>query len=113
MSGITYHWEGDYLIPDIAIEETQPLGKYGLMRKQYLKDHQHPVYTIMFCRGTLFRHCAEIEEAAHRRLDYLMNGFLEKDPPPDKAADQMGWVAHMNSLKARAEEIIQAELIYG
>jgi len=66
----------------------------------------------MFCRGTLFPHCLEIEDTAERRLEMLMNGFLKKDPPPDKATDQMGWVAHMNSLKARAEEIILNELIY-
>ena len=112
MIEITYHMEGDYLIPDITMEPVQSLSKYGLMRKQYLKAHQHPIYTIMFGRGTLFSHCLEIEEAADRRLEILMNGFVEKDPPPDKAMDQMGWVAHMNSLKARAEEIILIELIY-
>ena len=61
--------------------------------------------------GEVFPHLQEIDETAHRRLDQLMKELLEKNPAPDKKLNQMGWVRHLNSLKAQAEEIILAELI--
>jgi len=102
----------DYLIPDVAIEEQPALGKYGMMRKTYLCEHRPTTYTNMVLKETLFPHCLEIEQAASDRLELIMARLLKKDPPPDKAADPMGWVGHMNNLKAQAEEVIFQELIY-
>jgi len=102
----------DYLLPDIAIEEQPALGKYGMMRKNYLREHRPILYSTFSLKQTLFPHCLEIEKAANERLELMMSKLLTKDPPPDKATDPMGWAAHMNSLKAQAEETIFAELIY-
>ncbi|MDL2233177.1 TnpV protein [Ruminococcaceae bacterium OttesenSCG-928-L11] len=112
MNEITYSKNGDYLVPDIAIPETAALGKYGMMRKNYLRQHRPTLYTNFTLAGTLFPHCLEIEMAATERLELMMPKLMAKNPPPNKATDPMGWTAHMNSLKAGAEEIILSELIY-
>ncbi|MDR1703658.1 MAG: TnpV protein [Clostridiales bacterium] len=112
MSEITYTQTGDYLIPDITIQETEPLGKYGMMRKHYLQEHREILYTTFALQGKLFPHCLEIEKTANERLERMMAELAERNPPTDKAADPLGWAAHMNSLKAQAEEAILAELIY-
>lgn len=111
MAEITYTQNGDYLIPDIAIEETESLGKYGMMRKNYLREHRPILYSNFTLTGTLFPHCLEIEKTANERLNLMLPQLLAKNPPPDKATDPMGWTAHMNSLKAGAEEMIFTELI--
>jgi hypothetical protein len=115
---ITYHWNGDYLIPDIEIPEDEAnlpsLTRWGLIRKNYLKNHSRIVYTDLKLAGKLFSHCLEIEEQAHERMEFMMKQLIEKNPVSEdlKNADQLAWVAHMNSLKAQVEEIIKAELIY-
>jgi hypothetical protein len=113
MSAITYTQSGEYLIPDLTIPEMpESLGKYGMMRKNYLHNHRGTLYTIFSMKGTLFPHCLEIEKQAEARLTRMMAALTAKSPPPNKAADPMGWAAHMNSLKAQAEEVILRELIY-
>lgn len=113
---INYHWEGDYLIPDIAVSEEEtklpPLTKWGMMRKNHLKNHHRIIYTDLKMAGKLFIHCHEIEEQANNRLEFMMKQLLTKSPPPDKNSDPMGWVAHMNALKFQIEEVIKTELIY-
>lgn len=116
---ITYHWEGDYLIPDIGISEEgnnlPPLTKWGLMRKDYLKNHRRIIYTDLKLTGKLFLHCHEIEEQAKNRMEFMMKQLLAKNPMSEdlKNTDPLAWVGHMNGLKAQAEEIIKTELIYG
>jgi len=112
MSELTYSKSGNYLLPDIQIRETPALGKYGMMRKSFLCEHRPTLYTNLLLKETLFPHCLEIEQAANDRLELMMSELIAKDPPPDKETDPMGWAAHMNSLKAQAEETIFAELIY-
>ena len=115
---ITYHWEGDYLIPDIGIppeEANLPsLTKWGLMRKNYLKNHRRIIYTNLKLAGKLFLHCHEIEEQATDRMEFMIKQMAAKFPVSEglKKTDPMAWVGHMNSLKAQVEEIIKAELIY-
>ena len=112
MSELTYSKAGGYLIPDITVKESRPLGKYGMMRKTYLKDHRPVLYNQLLLSEELFPHCLKIEEAANERLELMMSQLQAQTPPPDKAADPMGWAAHMNSLKAQVEETIYEELIY-
>ena len=112
MSELTYRKAGDYLIPDIVVQECRPLGKYGMMRKSYLKDHRPILFSRYLLSEKLFPHCMEIEVTANERLELMMNQLQAQDPPPSKAADPTGWAAHMNSLKAQAEEVIYDELIY-
>ena len=113
MNEMTYTQVGDYRIPDIELKntETKPLGKYGRMRRAFLQGNNPMLLNDLILSEQLFPHLQEIDETAHRRLEQLMKGLLEKNPAPDKKTNQMEWVRHLNSLKAQAEEIIQAELI--
>ena len=113
-NGLTYRQEGDYLIPNLVIddqEDERPLGKYAMMRRSYLENHRKALFETLLLKGQLRSHLADIEETASQRVETIMEQMLVKNPPPDKAADQMGWVRHMNMTKALAEEAIQ-ELIY-
>lgn len=113
MAELTYTRNGDYLIPDIALEQnTQtPLGKYGRMRRAYLQENNTLLFNHLTLTGKLYPHLLEIQESAENRVKQIMDGLLKKNPAPDKASQQMEWVAHMNALKAQAEEIVMAELI--
>jgi hypothetical protein len=113
--GVEYIQVGDYLLPNIALTEDpneKPLGKYGLMRKAFLKDHRKITYSLMLCRETLYPHCRDTEELAEARLAQVMGALTEKTILPDKATNPMGWAAEMNTLKAQAEEMVLHELIY-
>ncbi|MCR0176106.1 TnpV protein [[Clostridium] innocuum] len=105
---------GEYLIPDIQLQnsEAKPLGKYGNMRRTFLKEHKPMTYDDMILSETLFPHLWEVQETATKRIELLMKELLEKNPAPDKKVQQMLWVQHMNSLKAQAEEIVLTELVY-
>ena len=110
---ITYSRSGDYLLPDIAITEiTESLGRYGMMRKQYLHDHRGVLYSIFAMKGTLFPHCLQVENQANERLSLMMAELQAQNPPPDKTTDPMGWAAHMSSLQSQAEAAILNEIIY-
>ena len=114
---IEYIQEGDYLIPNLILdvdpeENAKPLGKYGLMRKAYLRNHRSGTFNTMLIKNTLKKHLIEVDRAARERMSILMDGLLKKNPAPDKAKDQMAWVAHMNGLKHMAEEVILEELVY-
>ena len=116
MNEITYRQEGDYLIPDLEYPEMDlpPLGKYGRMRKTYLREHRPVIYNELALTGKLFAHCLEVEASANRRLDIIMDGLVKKQGITEalKARDPMAWVGAMNNCKAQAEEIIFSELIY-
>ncbi len=113
MTEITYTQAGDYLIPDIKLEETEdrPLGKYGRMRRAYLEENNQLLYNHLVLTGKLFPHLWEIQDTADARMKRLMAELLAATPAPDKKTRQMDWVRHMNALKAQAEEIVTAELI--
>ena len=115
-SGGTYTSVGDVLLPNIVIGETEkkPVGKYGRMRKRYLKE-QHPVlYSELLLSGKLYPHLLEIDEACDGRMELLTCRLAEQEGVTEalKAADQMEWVRRMNSIRNRAEEIVLHELVY-
>ena len=110
----TYTQVGDVLIPDLVVEETPSIGRWGRMRKCYLKEQHPAVYTAMLLNGTLYQHLAEIDEAADERIDLITKqlavrrGITEKL----KATDQLRWVQEMNAIRISAEETVLAELIF-
>ena len=106
---------GDYYIPDIRLAHTgtQTLGKYGRMRRTFLEQNKPMLFDDMVLTETLFPHLWEVQMTCEKRIELLMSDLLEKNPAPDKATQQLAWVAHMNSLKAQAEEIVLHELVYG
>ena len=110
---VTYSTVGDYLLPNLTLNQPRkPLGKYGRLRLNFLKQ-QHPVlYNTMLLSGSLYPHLMEVEQTAESRMQQTMEQLLKQDPAPDKAQNQLMWVQHMNSLKAQAEELVMTELIY-
>ncbi len=115
-TGIEYHLEGDYYIPNLAIpkQEKITLNKYGRMRLEYLKEHKKAEYTIMIMDGTLNSHLKEIQETARNRVEQIINQLKEKSNLIEdmKNTDMLYWVGTMNSIKTQAEEIVFSELIY-
>ena len=113
MAELSYVRSGDYLIPDmqLTVDGPKELGRYGRMRRAYLEENDPILLNDLILTEKLFPHLWEIQATAERRMGQLMAELLLKDPAPDKAKDQMGWVRHMNSLRAQAEEIVTAELI--
>ena len=111
---MTYIQNGDYLIPDLKLSQQpeKPLGKYGRMRRNYLKQYRPVLYNSMLLNGTLYPHLMELEQTAESRMQQMMAELLKQNPAPDKEKNQMSWVRHMNSLRAQTEEIILTELIY-
>ena len=112
-SNLNYTQTGDYLLPNLTLHQPKnPLGKYGRMRLNFLKQ-QHPVlYHTMLLNGSLYPHLMEVEQTAESRMQQTMEQLLKQNPAPDKESRQMAWVQHMNSLKAQAEELVLTELIY-
>ena len=112
----TYTQVGDYFIPNLVISETaqSPLGKYGRMRKRYLKEYRPVLYTNLLVTGKLDQHLAEIDMACEVRMELLTQQMAKLEGVTEalKAADQMEWVRRMNSIRNRAEEIVLHELVY-
>lgn len=114
-NNLTYTRNGDYLIPDLNLTEQpqRPLGKYGRMRKAYLKEHRPILYNQLLMSEKLYPHLQEIDETANSRLEQMMPRLAEAAGATEelKARDPMQWVGLMNTCKAQAEEILLAELI--
>jgi hypothetical protein len=113
-NNLTYTRNGDYLIPNLKLEETKPLGRYGRMRRDYLKEHRPVLFNAMMVNGKLYPHLNEIEQTMNRRLEQMMPELMETAGVTEelKARDPMTWVGLMNTCKTQAEEILMAELIY-
>lgn len=111
---LTYTQCGDYFIPDIRLAHTeaQILGKYGRMRRIFLEQNKPILFNDMILNETLFLHLWEVQQTCVKRMELLMEELLANNPAPDKATQQLVWVAHMNSLKAQAEESVLRELVY-
>ena len=112
-SNLNYTQTGDYLLPNLILNQPRkPLGKYGRLRRTYLKEQRPVLYNSMLLSGTLHPHLLEVEQTAESRMRQTMQELLKQNPAPNKEQYQMEWVQHMNSLKAQAEELVLTELIY-
>ena len=114
---LTYTQIGDYLLPDLTLNEpprelTEPLGRYARMRKAFLKEHRQITYSRLLLTENLYPHLRETDEAASARMAQAMEALTARESLPDKAGDPMAWTAAMNALKAQAAEIVLHELIY-
>ncbi len=99
---------GDYYIPALTVpNEHYNIGKYGMLRRDYLKNYRKPLYSVMMMNGTLLKHLAEIDKTCHEVLDRLIPQMAEREGVNEelKATDQMEWVRRMNSIKSRVEEV--------
>lgn len=115
-NSLTYTMNGDYQIPDLKLTEQpeKPLGKYGRMRKAYLKEHRPLIYNQLLLTEKLYPHLIEIDETAQSRLEQMMPQLAKDAGATEqlKASDPMRWGGLMNTCKAQAEEILMAELIH-
>ena len=110
---VTYSTVGDYQLPNLTLpQQEKALGKYGRLRRTYLKEQRPVLYHTMLLSGSLYPHLMEVEQTAESRMQQMMAELLKQNPAPDKEKNQMSWVRHMNSLRAQTEEIILTELIY-
>ncbi len=116
MNKITYHKEGDYLIPDLYFpkQPSKSIGKYGRLRLNYLKEHKRGLYTELMINGKLSNHLASIDQDATKRVSSIINKLAKAEGIDEylKQTNQMEWVQAMNNIKNRAEEIIFKEIIY-
>ncbi len=114
--GGTYRTEGDYLVPNIALDTDtdQPIGRYGWMRKQYLEEHRPVVYNQLLLSGKLREHLEEIDADCNERMERMIPAMAKREGVTEalKASDQMEWVGRMNNIRSRAEEIVLHELVY-
>ena len=111
---LTYRREGDYLLPNLEAPESPKIGKYGMLRHQYLRSHKRAILTGMQMSGELNSHLEQIDREATEEVERLTKQ-MAKDQGVDekmKRTDQMKWVQMMNSLKASAEEIVLNQLVY-
>ena len=113
--GGTYRQEGDYLIPNLYLpdEPDYQIGKYGRMRRSYLKEHRPILYNQLLMSEKLYPHLIEIDRTAQERVDTMLPHMMETAGVTEelKACDPMRWVGLMNTLTAQIEEILLMELI--
>ena len=114
-NGMSYTLHGDYYLPDLVLREEEPTyGKYGMLRKQFLKEHRSAGYQYLLLTGKLNKHLNQTDQEAREQVETLMEQMTEKQGVTEelKAQDQMEWVRLMNNIKASAEEIVLKNRIY-
>jgi len=110
---LTYHQEGDYLLPDLTVPEAPKLGKYGMLRRSYLRKSRQGIYTGLLLSGKLNSHLEKVDRQAKERVDHLFFQMVKALGVTEelKAKDQLKWVGIMNNIRAAAEEIVLKELV--
>ena len=114
-NGMGYTLHGDYYLPDLVLREEEPTyGKYGMLRKQFLKEYRSARYQYMLLTGKLNEHLNQIDQEAREQVEMLMKQMAEKKGVIEelKVQDQMKWVGLMNNIKVSAEEIILKNTVY-
>ena len=115
MPELTYIRCGDYYIPDIHLpEENRPIGRWGRMHREYIKEHNPIRFNDLCLSGELWTYLADLNEQAQSRLELIIEQMKASEgvTVDMKAADRMTWVRAVNSIRNRAEEIIKNETIY-
>ena len=113
-NGLSYTLHGDYYLPDLEINEEEPTyGKYGIMRKQFLKEHRSARYQYLVLTGKLTEHLNHVDKEAREKVEMLVEQMAEQWGVTEKLKmqDQMEWVRKMNNIRSRVVEIIDVELI--
>ena len=114
-NGIDYILVGDYYIPDLKLpEENRPIGRYGRLHREYLKQEHPARYSSLILTGKLWTYLADLNEQAEERMDLIIEQMKAAEGVTEelKARNQLEWVGRMNNIRNRAEEIINSELIY-
>ena len=114
-NGIDYILVGDYYIPDLKLpEEDRPIGRFGRLHREYLKQEHPARYSSLILTGKLWTYLADLNEQAEERLDLIIEQMKAAEGVTEelKARNQLEWVGRMNNIRNRAEKIINSELIY-
>ena len=114
-NGIEYVRVGDYYIPNLKLpSEERPIGKYGRMHRDYLREHDPVMFDDLVVTGRLWTYLADLNEQAENRLQLMIQQMQEAEAVTEvlKASNQLAWVRAMNSIRNRAEEILREELIF-
>lgn len=114
-NGLSYTLHGDYYLPDLVLNEEEPIyGKYGMLRKQFLKEYRSARYQYLLLIGKLTEHLNQIDQEARKQVEMLTEQMVKKQGVTEKlkAQDQMEWVRLMNNIKASAEEMVLREILY-
>ena len=113
-NGLSYTLYGDYYFPDLEINEEEPTyGKYGIMRKQFLKEHRSARYQYLILTGKLTEHLNQVDKEAREKVEMLVEQMAEQWGVTEelKMQDQMEWVRRMNNIKNVAEEVVLKNLL--
>ncbi len=112
--GGIYRWEGDYLIPNLDMPETVPVGIWGQRRRRYLREHHNGIYTGMLLAGTLNAHLAQVDAQAQEMLSQISACLAISEGATEelKAQNQIEWVRRMINIRSRVKEIVNKEMIY-
>ena len=110
---ITYHREGDYLLPDIVPPAAPRIGVWGMRRREFLRKHHDGLYTGLLLSGKLNAHLEEIDRSASEMFDLLIQQYAEREGVTEelKALDQIEWIRKMNSIRERVERVVASELL--
>ena len=114
-NGLSYTLHGDYYLPDLEINEEEPTyGKYGIMRKQFLKEHRSARYQYLVLTGKLTEHLNQVDKEVREKVEMLMEQMAEQWDVTEelKTQNQMEWMQRMNNIKTNAEEVVLKENIY-
>ena len=111
---LTYSMQGDYLLPNLEVPEAPKVGKFGMLRRSFLRNHRKALYTGMMLTDKLNSHLEQVDLEANRMLEKLVSQMAQEQGVTEelKAKNQMTWVTMMNNLRSAAEEVVLKELIY-
>ena len=111
---LDYTLHGDYYLPDLEVDPGYPLGKYGMVRLDYLKEHRPGLYTRLLLGGRLYDNLHQTDVQAQHLLDTMIPQMAKDAGVTEqlKMADQMRWVGMMNAIKTQVEDIIWSEIVY-
>lgn len=113
MNELTYHREGDYLLPDLIPPDAPRIGIWGMRRRAFLRKNHNGIYTGLLLSGKLNAHLEEVNRQAEEMLFHLVDQMAHVEGITEqlKAKDHMAWVGAMNNIRARAEEVVYAEVV--
>ena len=111
---LTYTQQGDYLLPNLEVPETPKVGKFGMLRRSFLRNHRKALYTGMMLTDKLNAHLEQVDMEANRMLEKLVSQMAQEQGVTEelKAENQLTWVTMMNNLRSAAEEVVLTELVY-
>lgn len=115
-NGLSYTLYGDYYLPDLVLPVEEPVtyGKYGILRRTFLKEHRRGLYMSLLLQGKLVEHLNQTDWAANERMELLVRQIAEQQGVTEqlKEENQMAWVGMMNNIRNAAEEMVLKEFIY-